>query len=78
MPSVSHGLSGLLDGGTETDYLDQICAGDTLVAVSKVSDLQVRESKALGKMLITTMETTFTNQASGKVVAKQRAQAIFY
>ena len=78
MPSVKHGLSGLLDGGTETEYLDQICAGDTLTAVGTVSDFQIRESKALGKMLITTMETTFTNQATGKVVAKQRAQAIFY
>ena len=78
MPSVNHGLSGLLDGGTETEYLEQICAGDTLTAVSRVSDLQIRESKSLGKMLISTMETTFTNQASGKVVATQRAQAIFY
>ena len=78
VPSVKHGLSGLLDGGTDTEYLDQVCAGDALTAVSKVSDLQIRESKSLGKMLITTMETTFTNQATGKVVAKQRAQAIFY
>ena len=78
MPSVKHGLPGLLDGGTETEYLDQICAGDTLTAVTKLSDLQIRESKALGKMLITTMETVYTNQDTGKVVAKQRAQAIFY
>ena len=78
MPSVKHGLPGLLDGGTETEYLEQICAGDTLSAVTKLSDLTIRESKALGKMLITTMETVYTNKDSGKVVAKQRAQAIFY
>jgi acyl dehydratase len=77
-PTVKHGLKGLLDGGTEIEYFEQICAGDTLTAVSKLADLQVRESKALGKMLITTMETTYTNQATGKVVAKQRGQAIFY
>jgi len=77
-PSVRHGLPGLLDGGTETEYFDQICAGDTLTAVSKVAGLDVRESKSLGKMLITTSETTYTNRDTGKVVARQRGQAIFY
>ena len=46
--------------------------------VSKVAGLDVRESKGLGKMLITTSETTYTNQQTGKLVARQRAQAIFY
>lgn len=76
-PRVNHGLPGLLDGGTETEYKDEICAGDTLTAVSKLAALDVRESKSLGKMLITTTETTYTNQ-DGKVVAIQRGQAIFY
>jgi hypothetical protein len=77
-PAVKHGLPGLLDGGTETEYFDQICAGDTLVVVSRVAGLDVRESKSLGKMLITTSETTYTNQQTGKLVARQRGQAIFY
>jgi hypothetical protein len=77
-PGVRHGLPGLLDGGTETEYLDQICAGDVLVAQSKILDLQVRESKSLGQMLITTTETTYRNKQSGALVARQRAQAIFY
>jgi hypothetical protein len=77
-PSVDHGLPGLLDGGTETQYFDQICAGDTLTATSIMSNLQVRESKQLGKMLITSIETTFKNDATGKVVAVQRSQGIFY
>ena len=77
-PAIRHGLSGLLDGGTETEYFDQICAGDTLVVVSKVAGLDVRESKSLGKMLITTSETTYTNRETGKLVARQRGQAIFY
>jgi hypothetical protein len=77
-PGVRHGLAGLLDGGTETEYFDQICAGDTLVAQSKIVDLQVRESKSLGKMLITTNETVYTNKQTGKIVARQRGQAIFY
>jgi acyl dehydratase len=76
-PSVKHGLKGLLDGGTETEYFGDICAGDTLTAVSRLENLEVRESKALGKMLITTGRTTFTNQ-DGKVVAAQTSQAIYY
>ena len=76
-PRVNHGLPGLLDGGTETEYHGQICAGDRLTVVSKLSALDVRESKSLGKMLITTSETTYTNQ-DGKLVAVQRSQAIFY
>ncbi|MBW2281691.1 MAG: MaoC family dehydratase N-terminal domain-containing protein [Deltaproteobacteria bacterium] len=77
-PSLQHGLKGLLDGGTETEYLEQICAGDTLVSTSKIVDLQVRESRSLGKMLITTSQATYTNQQTGKVAAIQRSQAIFY
>jgi acyl dehydratase len=76
-PRLQHGLKGLLDGGTETEYFEQICAGDTLTVSSKLVGLDVRESKSLGKMLITTNETTYTNQ-DGKVVAKQRSQGIFY
>lgn len=76
-PRLEHGLKGLLDGGTETEYLGDICAGDTLTVVSKLKDLEVRESRSLGKMLITTTETTFTNQ-EGRRVAVQRSQAIFY
>ena len=76
-PRVEHGLEGLLDGGTETEYFGDLCAGDTLTVVSKLAELDVRESRSLGKMLISTTETTYTNQ-DGKVVAIQRGQAIFY
>ncbi len=76
-PRLEHGLENLLDGGTETEYFDSICAGDTLSVKSKLAGLDVRESKSIGKMLITTQETSYTNQ-SGKVVAIQRSQAIFY
>jgi hypothetical protein len=74
---VKHGLKGLLDGGTETEYFGDICAGDTLTVVSRLENLEVRESKALGKMLITTQRTTYANQ-DGKVVAVQTGQAIYY
>ena len=76
-PTVKHGLKGLLDGGTETEYFGDICAGDTLRVVNRLESLEVRESKALGKMLIATQRTTFTNQ-DGKVVAVQTGQAIYY
>ena len=74
---LDHGLKGLLDGGTETEYLETICAGDTLTVVSRLAGLDVRESKSLGKMLIVTNETQYTNQED-RVVAIQRSQAIFY
>lgn len=74
---LQHGLKGLLDGGTETTYFGDICAGDTLTAVSKLVDLEVKESRSLGKMLVTTSETSYTNQ-DGKCVAVQRWQSIFY
>ena len=76
-PRVEHGLKGLLDGGTETEYFADLCAGDTLTVVSKLAGLDVRESRSLGKMLISTTETTYTNQ-DGTVVAIQRGQAIYY
>jgi hypothetical protein len=76
-PSLQHGLKNVLDGGTETETLEEICAGDTLIAVNRIADLKVRESPKLGKMLIVTTETRFTN-ADGKLAAVQRAQVIFY
>jgi acyl dehydratase len=76
-PRVDHGLKGLLDGGTETAYRGVICAGDTLTVRSKLVGLDVRESKSLGKMLVTTTETTYAREG-GEVVAVQRSQAIFY
>ncbi len=76
-PEIDHGLSGLLDGGTETEYRSQICAGDVLSVVSKITDLEVRDSKAIGQMLIMTSETTFTNRSTGDIAAVQTGQAIF-
>ena len=76
-PSIGHGLKNVLDGGTETEYLEQICAGDTLTAVTKVVDMKVRDNPRLGKMLIVTTATSFTNQ-DGKLAAVQRSQVIFY
>jgi N-terminal half of MaoC dehydratase len=77
-PTIDHGLSGQLDGGAEIEYFDQICAGDTLSVVSRITDLTVRNSKTLGRMLVVTSETTYTDRASGRCVAMQRRRLIFH
>jgi acyl dehydratase len=77
MPTVDHGLKGILDGGTETETFETICAGDVLHASVKLAGLDVRSSQALGKMLIMTTETSYKNEA-GKLVALQRSQVIYY
>jgi acyl dehydratase len=74
---LQHGLKGLLDGGSEIEYYADICAGDTITVTSKLANLEVKESKSLGKMLVTTAEDRFENQ-DGTLVAVQRRQAIFY
>jgi len=76
-PALDHGLPNVLDGGTETEYFDTICAGDVLTATSSLADLALRDSKSIGTMLIVTSQTTLKNR-EGKVVAIQRGQAIFY
>lgn len=65
-----------LNGGTEMEYLGDICAGDTLTSRSKIADI-VQRGGSLGQMLITTTETTYTNQ-NGDVVAKMHGTGIQY
>jgi len=64
-------MKGLLDGGTETEYLDYICAGDTLLETSHLAEVKVR-----GNMVFVTNESVFKDRASGKVVARQRLTSI--
>jgi hypothetical protein len=71
------GLGNVLDGGTETIYERPLRAGDVLTGTSAVVDLETKESRTLGAMLIVTSETVLRD-ASGGVVARQRGQAIFY
>lgn len=66
----------VLNGGTDIDYYADVCAGDTLTATTKLSDLVEREGK-MGPMLIVSTETNFRNE-KGDIVAVQRGQAIRY
>lgn len=76
-PTLEHGLPNVLDGGTEVEYFDTICAGDALIAVRSISRLDLKDTKSMGKMLIMTIETIFKTQ-EGKKVAILRQQALFY
>ena len=69
----------ILNGGTDYEYFpdkDAICAGDTITARSKIAGFE-ETTGSLGPMLITTRETTYTNQ-HGKVVAKMYGTLIQY
>jgi len=66
-----------LNGGTEYEYTGiDICAGDTITAVSKTVDMTERRS-SMGLMLITRRETTYTNQ-NGEVVCRGYGTGLTY
>ncbi|HEU4760258.1 MAG TPA: MaoC family dehydratase N-terminal domain-containing protein [Dehalococcoidia bacterium] len=69
-------LKRILNGGTDIEYLADVCAGDVLTATTRLADIKEREGN-MGPMLITTTETTFRNQ-QGDVVAVQRGTLIQY
>jgi len=66
----------VLNGGTDVEYLQEVCAGDRLTAATKITALDEREGK-LGPMLVISTETTFRNER-GETVAIQRGGAIRY
>ena len=74
-PRLQHNLKRVLNGGTEIEYFDTICAGDVLSVTSKVADLAERQG-SIGVMLITTTETTY--RRDGKIVAISRGTGISY
>lgn len=66
----------VLNGGTDFEYHEPICAGDVLTATSKIADIKEREGR-MGPMLFIIGETTYKNQ-EGKTVAKFRGTLIQY
>lgn len=76
-PQPSRPLNRVLNGGTEIEYFDDICAGDVLEAVGYTSDMQEREG-SIGQMLITTSKTEYTRKSDGKIVAIATGTGIRY
>jgi hydroxyacyl-ACP dehydratase HTD2-like protein with hotdog domain len=74
-PALQSPFKRRLNGGTDIEYFDTICAGDVLTATSKIADLAERQG-SIGTMLITTTETTY--RRDGKVVAISRGTGIAY
>ena len=66
----------VLAGGDELEYFKPVKPGDTITAVSKITEYSEREGKR-GKMLFTIIETTFKNQR-GEVVVIGRSTYISY
>ena len=75
-PRLQTPFKRVLNGGTDIEYFDSVCAGDLLTATSKLVDISERESR-LGPMLITVTESTYRNQ-DGKIVARVRGTRIEY
>ena len=76
MMEPSRPLKRVLNGGTDVEYLADICAGDVLTSTSGISSIEERQGR-LGEMLITTTKTTYRNE-SGKVVAIMTGTGIRY
>lgn len=72
----SRPLKRVLNGGTVIEYMDDICAGDTLTATTHVASYEERKG-SIGEMLITTSKTVYKN-AGGKVVAIATGTGIRY
>lgn len=52
---------GALDGGVDYEFYTPVGAGDILMSVTRISNIEGRETK-MGATMVTTIETTFTNQ----------------
>jgi hypothetical protein len=77
-PKLDHGLKNILDGGTEFIYERVPVAGETLVYSTRIVDAEVKESKALGKMLVVTSEAQYKHPDSGEIYFRTRSQLIAY
>ena len=66
----------VLNGGTDIEYYEPICAGDVLTSTAKIADISERRG-GIGPMLLITAETTYKNQ-EGRVVARFRGTLIQY
>jgi hypothetical protein len=77
-PALNHGLANVLDGGTSIHYEREIFAGDVLTARSHIAQLDVKESKRLGTMLVVTTVVEYRDDDADELVAALRTEVIFY
>ena len=75
-PQPSRKLTRILNGGTEIEHLEDICAGDVLTARSRIANYEER-SGSIGDMLIVTSKVNYTNQ-HGNLVAVMTGTLIRY
>lgn len=70
------GRSTIMDNGGELQFMQPVCAGDVLVAVTRVADIFEEIGRSGRRLLLVIHETTYTNQ-SGEVVAAERSRVVF-
>lgn len=73
---ASRPLTRRLNGGTDIEYLEDICAGDTLTSTSHLASVDERMG-SIGQMLISVNKTVYKNQ-HGRVVAIATGTGIRY
>lgn len=76
-PEPRRPLKRILNGGTEIEYFDTICAGDVLESTSYVAEIVERKG-SIGDMLITTSKNEYKRKSDGKVVAVMTGTGIRY
>ena len=67
-----------LNGGTGVTLVAQVYAGDVLAAVITLVDLKLVSSRSLGQMLVRNLETVYTRDSDGEIVARTRASSLSY
>jgi acyl dehydratase len=61
-------------GGEEWDFLAPVYVGDTITAETRLKSMEEKDGSS-GRFVLTTNETTYTNQ-DGEVVARARQKSI--
>lgn len=74
-PRFETRLKRVLNGGSEFENVDDVCAGDTLVMTGRITDIYERQG-SMGLMLFTVREQVY--KRDGQIVAYMRGTGINY
>lgn len=74
-PQPSRPLNRILNGGTEIEFLADICAGDVLTSATHTADLEETKG-SIGEMLVVTSKTVY--KRGDEVVAISTGKLIRY